>query len=160
LDIYSEKSHDEESISAKLRELRNKETKLKKLEETFKIREKSLTEQRKSRIEMIVEQTVVMIVRCCFIVPFEHIVSSRAHFSHFFITIGTNLICCLTSTVPHIIKPELATGIPLYYKQRSSRNVAKPFRRTQRQTKAYRTPIVQDRENYGPAIKDNNDRVT
>jgi flagellar motility protein MotE (MotC chaperone) len=46
------KSHDEESISAKLRELRNKETKLKKLEETLKIREKSLTEQRKSRIEM------------------------------------------------------------------------------------------------------------
>jgi flagellar motility protein MotE (MotC chaperone) len=43
------KSHDEESISAKLRELRNKETKLKKLEETLKIREKSLTEQRKSR---------------------------------------------------------------------------------------------------------------
>jgi hypothetical protein len=46
------KSHDEESISAKLRELRNKETKLKKLEETLKIREKSLTEQRKRRIEM------------------------------------------------------------------------------------------------------------
>ena len=44
------KSHDEESISAKLRELRNKETQLKKLEETLKIREKSLTEQRKSRI--------------------------------------------------------------------------------------------------------------
>jgi hypothetical protein len=46
------KSHDEESISAKLRELRNKETKLNKLEETLKIREKSLTEQRKSRIKM------------------------------------------------------------------------------------------------------------
>jgi hypothetical protein len=44
------KSHDEESISAKLGELRHKETQLKKLEETLKIREKSLTEQRKSRI--------------------------------------------------------------------------------------------------------------
>jgi hypothetical protein len=34
-----------------------------------------------------------------FIVPFGHIVSSCAHFSHFFIAVGVNLICCLTSTV-------------------------------------------------------------
>ena len=60
---------------------------------------------------------------------------------------------CTSQTIrevktPHIITHELATGIPLYYKQRSSSNVAKSFRRPQRRTKAYRTPIVQDRENY------------
>ena len=71
---------------------------------------------------------------------------------------------CTSQTIrevktPHIITHELAIGIPLYYKQRSSSNVAKSIRRPQRQTKAYRTPIVEDRENYGPAIKDNTDRV-
>jgi hypothetical protein len=60
---------------------------------------------------------------------------------------------CTSQTIrevktPHIITHELATGIPLYYKQRSSSNVATSFRRPQRRTKAYRTPIVQDRENY------------
>ena len=71
---------------------------------------------------------------------------------------------CTSQTIreaktPHIITPELATGIPLYYKQRSSSNVAKPCHRPQQQTRSYRTPIVQDQENYGPAIKDNTDRV-
>jgi hypothetical protein len=58
-----------------------------------------------------------------------------------------------------MITLELATGIPLYYKQRSSSNVTKPYRRPQQQTKAYRIPTVQDRENYGPTTKDNSDRL-
>ena len=41
------KSHDEESISAKLRELRNKETKLKKLEETLKIKIRGNTQNKR-----------------------------------------------------------------------------------------------------------------
>ena len=60
---------------------------------------------------------------------------------------------CTSQTIrevktPHIITHGIATGIPLYYKQRSSSNVANSFRRPQRRTKAYRTPSVQDRENY------------
>jgi hypothetical protein len=44
---------------------------------------------------------------------------------------------CTSQTIrevktPHIITHELAIGIPLYYKQRSSSNVAKSFRRHQR----------------------------
>jgi hypothetical protein len=58
-----------------------------------------------------------------------------------------------------MITPELATGIPIYYKQRRSNNVTKPYRRPQQQTKAYRIPTVQDRENYGPTTKDNIDRL-
>ena len=84
--------------------------------------------------------------------------------SHDYRLINSSQDTCTSQTIrevktPHIITHELATGIPLYYKQRSSRNVAKSFRRPQRQTKAYRTRIVQDRENYGPAIKDNTERV-
>ena len=254
------KSHDEESISAKLRELRNKETKLKKLEETLKIREKSLTEQRKRRIEMetycnkleakntelelmvktlkrrieqheqssdnpstspvntttnsdinsrmkeqlnnkiltvhdqitnivfdqidkqlelvnismnSTSQTINQISSDCYK---ETIKMSTARdnmpkwnietttTNHDYSLINNSQDTCTSQTIrevktTHIITHELATGIPLYYKQRSSSNVAKSFRRPQRQTKAYRTPIVQDRENYGPAIKDNTDRV-
>ena len=71
---------------------------------------------------------------------------------------------CTSQTIqevktPHIITPELATGIPIYYKQRSSSNVAKPSHLPQQQTRVYRTPIVQDRGNYGPATKVNTDRM-
>ena len=84
--------------------------------------------------------------------------------NHDYSLINNSQDTCTSQTIrevktPHIITHELATCIPLYYKQRSSSNVAKSIRRHQRQTKAYRTPIVQDRENYGPAIKDNTDRV-
>ena len=66
---------------------------------------------------------------------------------------------CTSQTFREVKTPHIITGIPLYYKQRNSSNLAKSFRRHQRQTKAYMTPIVQDRENYGPAIKDNTDKV-
>ena len=84
--------------------------------------------------------------------------------NHDYSLINNSQDTCTSQTIrevktPHIITHELATGIPLYYKQRSSSNVAKSFRRPQRQTKAHRTPIVQDGENYGPATKDNTDRV-
>ena len=84
--------------------------------------------------------------------------------NHDYRLINNSQDTCTSQTIrevktPHIITHELATCIPLYYKQRSSSNVAKSFRRPQRQTKAYRIPTVQDRKNYGPAIKDNTDRV-
>lgn len=254
------KSHDEESISAKLRELRKKETKLKKLEETLKIREKSLTEQRKSRIEMETycnkleakNTELELMVKTLQRSIEQHEQSSdnpsmstvnattnldinsrmKEQFNNKILAVHdkiTNMVfdqiekqlelvntsmnstsqttnqnssdcfkttikmstardnmpkwnnqstttnhdnslinnfqdTCTSQTIQevktlHIITPELATGIPLYYKQRSSSNVAKPSHPPQQQTRAYRTPIVQDRGNYGPAIKDNTDRV-
>ena len=231
------KSHDEESISAKLRDLRSKETKLKKLQETLKIREKSLTEQRKSRIEMetycnkleakntelellvkklqrsleqheqsidnpsispvnattnsdinsrmkeqlnnkilpahdtiknivfdqidkqlelvnismnSTSQTTNQICSDCYK---ETIKMSTARdnmpkwnietttTNHDYSLINNSQDTCTSQTIrevkaQHIITHDLATGIPLYYKQRSSSNVAKSFRRTQRQTQA------------------------
>jgi hypothetical protein len=84
--------------------------------------------------------------------------------SHDYSLINNSQDTCTSQTIredktTHMITPESATGIPLYYKQRSSSNVTKPFRRPQQQSKAYRIPTVQDRENYGPATKDNTDRV-
>ena len=60
--------------------------------------------------------------------------------NHDYSLINNSQDTCTSQTIrevktPHIITHELATGIPLYYKQRSSSNVAKSFRRPQRKLK-------------------------